>query len=54
MLEVKNIVSNEGQVLTLLVGGGLDVGHREVGLRGEGEVAGEDEHQLLSVPLLQY
>ena len=54
MLEVTNMLSNEGQVLTLLVGGGLDVGHREVGLRGEGEVAGEDEHQLLSVPLFQH
>ena len=53
-LEVKNIVSNEGKALTLLVGGGLDVGDREVGLRGEGEVAGEDEDQLLGVPLLQY
>ena len=41
-------------VLTLLVGGGLDVGDQEVGLGGEGEVAGEDEHQLLGVPLLQH
>ena len=53
-LEVKNIVSNEGKALTLLVRGGLDVGDREVGLSGEGEVAGEDQHQLLGVPLLQY
>ena len=42
------------KVLTLLVGGGLDVGDQEVGLDGEGKVAGEDEHQLLSVPLLQH
>ena len=42
------------KVLTLLVGGGLDVGDQEVGLGGEGEVAGEDEHQLLGVPLLQH
>ena len=48
------MLSNEGQVLTLLVGGGLDVGDGEVGLGGEGEVAGEHEHQLLRVPLLQH
>ena len=53
-LEVKNMLSNEGQVLTLLVGGGLDVGDGEVGLGGEGEVAGEHEHQLLGVPLFQH
>ena len=48
------MVSNEGQVLTLLVGGGLDVGDGEVWLGGEGEVAGEHEHQLLGVPLFQH